>query len=60
MARFAEMNLDDVQPVVSGPEPGSLIDGSPEFRSWSLDEADEGVSAGLWEATRGASRTRTP
>ncbi|MDP9206253.1 MAG: hypothetical protein M3P12_12520 [Gemmatimonadota bacterium] len=58
MARFAEMNIDDVQPLVSGPEPGSLIHGSPEFRSWSLDEADDGVSAGLWEATPGASRTR--
>src|SRR3954470_11589869 len=44
MARFAEMDIDDAQPVVSGAAPGSLTHGSPEFRSWSLDQADDGVS----------------
>ena len=58
MARFAEMNIADVLPVGSGLEPGRLIHGSPELRFSSLDEADDGVSAGLWEATHGASRPR--
>ncbi|MGZ9096907.1 MAG: cupin domain-containing protein [Micavibrio sp.] len=53
MARFAKMDINDAQPEMACPEPGSVIHGTPTFRSWSLDEEDDCVSAGLWEATPG-------
>lgn len=53
MTRFARMNIDDILPEVSRPEVDSVIEGAPEFRAWSVDDAEGGVTAGLWEATPG-------
>jgi uncharacterized cupin superfamily protein len=53
MARFSKMDINDAQPELSAPDPSSVIHGTPAFRSWSLDEDDDCVSAGQWEATPG-------
>ena len=45
-------------PAAAVPEQGMpaadrILSGNPQFRNWSLDEADGGVYAGIWEATPG-------
>jgi len=47
------MTVDGIEPDLSGPQPENLIHGSPEFRHWSVDQAEGGVSAGFWESTPG-------
>ncbi|MGV8939195.1 MAG: cupin domain-containing protein [Allorhizobium sp.] len=42
-----------VEPEVGAPASDRLISGAPSFRTWSLEEADGGVYAGIWESTPG-------
>ena len=53
MAKFVAMGIDGVEPEEDRPDKESVISGNPRFKSWSLDEADGGVSSGIWEATPG-------
>lgn len=53
MAKFAAMDITGIVPEHARPDPADLIHGDPEFSSWELDEAEGGVSAGLWQATPG-------
>ena len=34
-----------------------LISGNPIFRTWNVEERDDGVSSGIWESTPGKWRT---
>ena len=45
-------------PAATAPEAGApaadrVISGNPRFRTWSIDEAEGGIYAGIWEATPG-------
>jgi uncharacterized cupin superfamily protein len=53
MAKFLELGIDGVEPEEYGPDDGTVVSGAPRFRSWTLDEADGGLSCGIWEATPG-------
>lgn len=47
------MTAVDVEPEEGAPAPDRLIDGSPKFRTWNVEETDGGVYAGIWESTPG-------
>ena len=53
MAKFLPMKIGEVHPDDEMPPPDSVISDSPSFRSWGLDEAEGGISCGIWEATPG-------
>ncbi|WP_038169791.1 cupin domain-containing protein [Verrucomicrobium sp. BvORR106] len=53
MPNFIAMRIGAVEPEVEAPDSGSVISGKPRFKSWTLDEADGGLSSGIWEATPG-------
>lgn len=52
-ASFIRIAVDDIEPETGAPASGRLISGDPRFRSWSVEEADGGLYAGVWEATPG-------
>jgi uncharacterized cupin superfamily protein len=41
------------EPEITRPAPERLIEGTPEHRTWSVEE-DEGLFCGIWESTPGA------
>ncbi|WFR96464.1 cupin domain-containing protein [Rhizobium tumorigenes] len=43
-------------PEIGVPAADRVLSGNPQFRTWSLDEAEGGVYAGIWEATPGSWR----
>jgi uncharacterized cupin superfamily protein len=53
VADYVQLNVDDVEPELGAPAADRLISGAPIFRTWSMDEADGGLYAGIWEATPG-------
>ncbi|ASY62365.1 Nucleoside-diphosphate-sugar epimerase [Sinorhizobium sojae CCBAU 05684] len=42
-----------VEAETGAPAPDRLISGTPEFRTWNLEEAPGGLYAGVWESTPG-------
>ncbi|MCA1489917.1 cupin domain-containing protein [Sinorhizobium alkalisoli] len=38
---------------IGAPAPDRLISGTPEFRTWNIEEAPGGLYAGIWESTPG-------
>ena len=41
-------------PTHSHPLPERLIEGTPEFKTWAMDEARDGkIKSGVWQATPG-------
>lgn len=46
-------DLSGIEPEAGAPATDRLLDGDPQFRTWSIDEADGGLYAGVWEATPG-------
>ncbi len=53
MATYLRLKEDGVEPETGAPAADRLVSGDPTFRTWSLDEADGGLYAGIWEATPG-------
>ncbi len=49
------MRIDtgEVEPELGGPAAARVISGDPRFRTWSSEEAERGLYAGVWEATPG-------
>ncbi|MFB2595339.1 cupin domain-containing protein [Paracoccus sp. p4-l81] len=47
--------LPEGEPEIETPSPDVLISGSPEHRTWNLEERD-GLYCGIWESTPGAWR----
>ncbi|AOO81937.1 cupin domain-containing protein [Bosea vaviloviae] len=60
MAKFLALGIEGVEPEEYGPDEGSVVSGAPRFRSWTRDEADGGLSCGIWEATPGKWRFENP
>lgn len=53
-AFFLSVDITNREPTkVSKPSANELIHGNPEFRSWTIEASDKGVSAGVWESTTG-------
>ncbi|MBZ5760042.1 MULTISPECIES: cupin domain-containing protein [Rhizobium] len=45
-----------IAPEFGVPAADRVLSGNPQFRTWSLDEAEGGIYAGIWEATPGSWR----
>jgi len=52
MALFVAVNTVG-EPESGAPAEGRIISGSPQFRTWNVDEAEGGIYSGIWEATPG-------
>jgi uncharacterized cupin superfamily protein len=50
---FTIFDLSQVQPEEGAPPPERVLEGSPRFRTWNVEEAPGGLYAGVWEATPG-------
>ena len=44
---------DSLEPEPGAPAPERVISGSPEFRTWNVEEAEGGLYAGIWESSPG-------
>lgn len=53
MTSTLRFDIDAIEPEIGAPAPDRLISGDPQFRTWSVEEADGGLYAGVWEATPG-------
>lgn len=58
MSKFARLSIDGIEPVDDGPAPENILSGAPRCRYWNVEEADGGISSGVWEATPGKWRFR--
>lgn len=47
------LSIDGVAPEIGAPHATRIIDGSPTFRTWSVEERADGLYAGVWESTPG-------
>ena len=50
---FLPVDISRVEPETGGPAEGRLISGNPQFRTWNVEEAQDGLYAGVWESTPG-------
>ncbi|WP_454848991.1 cupin domain-containing protein [Rhizobium binxianense] len=53
MAKSVIFATDGIRPEFGTPEPGRVISGDPQFRTWNLEEVDDELFSGIWEATPG-------
>ncbi|QFY59811.1 cupin domain-containing protein [Rhizobium grahamii] len=53
MTTFIRFEENGSKPEFGAPAADRIIAGDPQFRTWSFDEADGGIYAGIWEATPG-------
>lgn len=53
MANHTRLDIAEIEPEIGAPAPDRLISGTPQFRTWNVEEADGGLYAGIWEATPG-------
>ena len=53
VARFVPMDVNSIKSIEDAPSKDSVIFGNPRFKSWTVDEAEGGVSSGIWESTPG-------
>lgn len=53
MSNALKFDPSSIEPERGAPAPDRLISGTPEFRTWSFEEAAGGLYAGIWEATPG-------
>src|SRR5687767_12873737 len=51
MTQFIAMDISGIEAAEDAPDRSSVISGSPRFKSWTLDEAEGGISSGIWEST---------
>jgi uncharacterized protein len=42
-----------VESETGAPAPERVLEGNPRFTTWNLEEAGDGLFAGIWEATAG-------
>lgn len=50
---FSVISTAGIQLEEGAPAPDRLIAGDPRFRTWNVEEAGDGLYAGIWEATPG-------
>ncbi len=56
MTNAIRFDATAIAPEIGVPAADRVLSGNPQFRTWSLDEAEGGVYAGIWEATPGSWR----
>ncbi|MGA0541435.1 cupin domain-containing protein [Neotabrizicola sp. VNH66] len=44
---------DGVTPTIEGPAPEAVVSGNSVHTTWSLEETEDGLYSGLWQATPG-------
>lgn len=49
---FERINTE-LEPELDKPAPEKVISGDPSFKTWNCEETDDGIYAGIWEATPG-------
>jgi len=52
MPALFRLTLPDTAPAITHPDPARLIDGTPEHRTWNIEDRD-GLYCGLWQSTPG-------
>lgn len=53
MIRFLTIDTSGIEPEIGAPAADRVVSGAPTFRTWSVEEAEGGLYAGIWEATPG-------
>ena len=53
MTHVLRFDIDAIEPEIGAPALDRLVSGDPQFRTWSIEEAEGGLYAGIWEATPG-------
>ncbi len=53
---FLRFDIGAIEPEPGAPAPGRLIAGTPQFKTWNLEDLPGGLYAGVWESTPGAWR----
>lgn len=53
MAFWLTFDAAAIEAEEGAPGLDRVISGSPTFRTWNFEEADDGLYAGIWEATPG-------
>ena len=53
VSHFAALSTSGVEPEEGEPAPRRLISGAPRFRTWNVEEAGDGLYAGIWQSTPG-------
>lgn len=51
--KFLAFDTAGVVPEAGAPPAERILSGSPEFRTWNIEERDGGLYAGVWESTPG-------
>lgn len=55
---LVDFDLDSVEVELGAPLPDRVLAGNPTFRSWNIEECDDGrLFSGVWESTPGKWRT---
>jgi uncharacterized cupin superfamily protein len=52
-AGFLPISTEGIEPEEGAPLPGRVLSGAPRFLTWNVEEAENGLYAGVWEATPG-------
>ncbi|MBB3399289.1 MULTISPECIES: cupin domain-containing protein [unclassified Rhizobium] len=53
MANYLTFDISGVEPAFGAPDADRVLVGDPQFKTWSLEEADGGFYSGVWEASPG-------
>lgn len=53
MISHLNFDLSGIEPEIGAPAADRLISGSPEHRTWNIEDVDGALFAGVWESTPG-------
>lgn len=53
MSAFQVVGTEIVEAEAGAPAADRIVSGSPQFRTWNVEEQPGGLYAGIWEATPG-------
>ncbi|THF52347.1 cupin domain-containing protein [Allorhizobium terrae] len=56
MSKALGFDLSTVEPEEGAPAPEKVLDGDPRFLTWNLEDAGNGLHAGVWQSTPGTWR----
>lgn len=51
--KTVDFSLAGIGAETGAPLPERLISGSPEFRTWNVEETSDSIYAGIWQSTPG-------
>ncbi|OLP43214.1 cupin domain-containing protein [Rhizobium oryziradicis] len=56
MSKALGFDLSTVEPEEGAPAPERVLEGDPRFLTWNLEDAGNGLYAGVWQSTPGTWR----